>query len=351
MLDAMRARTLAAILTTALAAPRPAAAELFAERLTAANLETRRVGGLDAVAGLDDWVLGNGTLCAAVSDASHESGTSDRGGALVDLGHCGRGDDQWSIALPMLKLGRDGVPGVDAMRAEVAGGEARVIVEVTRGGIRLERTYALAQSPADVLRVRNRVERVADGPRFRALGEMILHPSASLSQFAASRRYPAATQGFVHPSQDVSGLISAAASFAPLDFHAFVGGDGIEPGIAYSIELVEATLERASGEREALPFFAQSSESHTLLGVAAQPFWLGDGSSFGWLQLAQLGLMDLARGDRILVERAIRAGTRADVAAAADAAAAGMRRVRGHVDDPQARVHVDDAAGRPFSFL
>jgi len=346
----MRTLLAAALLALAVAIP-AAAAELFAEQLGEANLEARRTRGIDAIAGLGDWVLGNGILCAAISDAEHESGTSEHGGALIDLGHCGRADDQWSVALPMLKLGRDGVPGVDSIRATLAEGEARVVVEVTRDGLHLRRTYALRAEPADVLWVRNDVERIAEGPRFWALGEMILHPSASLSLFAAARRHPEAARGFQHPSQDVSGLLAAASSFAPLDRHVFVGDEALQPAIAYSVELVEAARVRASGEREALPFFAQSSESHTLLGVATGPFWLGDGSVFGWLQLAQLRLMDLAQGDRITVERAIRVSAWSDVASTDDPARPEQCRVRGMVDDPSARIHVLDSAGRPFSFV
>jgi hypothetical protein len=39
------------------------------------------------------------------------------------------------------------------------------------------------------------------------------------------------------------------------------------------------------------------------------------------------------------------------VASTADPARDGLRRVRGEVDDPGARVHVDDSAGRPFTFI
>jgi hypothetical protein len=326
------------------------AGELFAAQLEPRNLEALRPRGIDASAGLGDWVLGNGTLCAAVSDASHESGTSEHGGGLIDLSHCGLADDQWSVALPMLELGRDGVPGVDSIRAEVADGEARVIVATSRNGLRLERSYSLRASRKASLRIRNRIERVADGPRFWALGEMILNPSASLSLFAAPGRYPELARGFAHPSQEVDGLLAAASAFSPLDRLVLVGDAALEPQISYSVELVHATLERASGEREALPFFAQSSESHNLLGVLVRPFWLGDGSRFGCLQLAQFPFMDLARGDRILVERAIRVGRRADVESA-QGGRFGPLEVRGRIDDPGARIHVEDAAGRPFSFV
>ena len=51
--------------------------------------------GADAIAGEGDWYLSNGTLCAVVSGVDHESGLSNKGGMLVDLGYCGRADDQW----------------------------------------------------------------------------------------------------------------------------------------------------------------------------------------------------------------------------------------------------------------
>ena len=55
-------------------------------------------------------------LCAVVSDALHESPISVQGGALVDLGHCGRADDQWSVGLALRNLGRENVPAVDALQ-------------------------------------------------------------------------------------------------------------------------------------------------------------------------------------------------------------------------------------------
>ena len=91
-----------------LAAALPAAAsDLFATRLTAENLQRHRVGGPDAIAGIGDWALGNGVVCAAITDLGHESMLTDQGGLLVDLGHCGRNDDQWGVLQPMLNLSRE----------------------------------------------------------------------------------------------------------------------------------------------------------------------------------------------------------------------------------------------------
>ena len=68
---------------------------LFAEQIDAQTPQALIPQGPDAVAGLGDWILGNGTVCATVSSISHESFLSGSGGVLVDLAHCGRGDDQW----------------------------------------------------------------------------------------------------------------------------------------------------------------------------------------------------------------------------------------------------------------
>jgi len=58
------------------------ASELFATRLTAENIDRYRVGGPDAIAGIGDWALGNGVVCAAVADLAHESMLTDQAGPL-----------------------------------------------------------------------------------------------------------------------------------------------------------------------------------------------------------------------------------------------------------------------------
>jgi hypothetical protein len=59
--------------------------EVVAVRLTEDNLGQYRLGGSDAIAGVDDWVLSNGILCAAVSDKNHDTGLTGQGGVSMDL--------------------------------------------------------------------------------------------------------------------------------------------------------------------------------------------------------------------------------------------------------------------------
>lgn len=123
---AVRARRLLALLF--LVAPGLVRAEppLYAEQITARNLEARRVRGSDAIAGIGDWALGNGTLCAVVSDPEHEAGLSDRGGTLIDLGRCDLAHDQLTLLQPLLNLSRGQVLPVSEIEADVTGGEARL---------------------------------------------------------------------------------------------------------------------------------------------------------------------------------------------------------------------------------
>ena len=66
-----------------------------AKRITATNAATLVMDGPKAWGGIDDYWLTNGTLCAVVSDPSHEMDITTTGGYLVDLGFCGRADDQF----------------------------------------------------------------------------------------------------------------------------------------------------------------------------------------------------------------------------------------------------------------
>ena len=63
------------------------------------NIESNQLHGPKAAAGIGDWYLSNGVVCAAISDTEHESELSTGGGALIDLGFCGRNDDPLRDAL------------------------------------------------------------------------------------------------------------------------------------------------------------------------------------------------------------------------------------------------------------
>ena len=117
----------------------PATAQLYAERITAENAERRRVGGPDAIGGIGDWALGNGTLCAVVSDPSHESVLSAQGGILIDLAHCGRADDQFNLIQPLLNFSRDDIFSLSEIGAEQAEDVVRIVTRGSQRGLAARR--------------------------------------------------------------------------------------------------------------------------------------------------------------------------------------------------------------------
>lgn len=330
------------------AAPDGTAPRLYAERVTEANAARRLVGGPDAVGGLGDWALGNGTLCAVVSDPSHESMLSPRGGVLVDLAHCGRDDDQWNVLQPLFDLSRGGVPDVREVGAEVDDDTARIVTRGVHHGVAFETAYALSGSEPDVLRVTTVLQRIGPGDAIPLLGDIALHGNASLRPFTFSSERPAHSVGFDHPPVDPDDFLAMARAVVDADVHVLVGGAALDPPVSYGFGLAGARRETAAGS-ERLPHFAVNGADFSLFAVAPQPFWLGQPGDVGLVQLAQTLLMDVVPEARVVYRRWLRMGERADVASVLDAVWPGAPRVAGRVDDPDTVIEVRGAEGAPVT--
>ena len=159
----------------------PAGAELVAERITAENFEIRQIGGPDADAGIDDWFLGNGTICAAISDPGHESPLTPRGGVLIDLGHCGAHDDQWSVLQPLLNLSQKELVPVEQILAGRDEKSAWIRTLALYNGVEVLTTYTIAAIEPTALAVSIRARRVEAGARLFAIGAIALHSFAPSS--------------------------------------------------------------------------------------------------------------------------------------------------------------------------
>ncbi len=337
------------LMLTTLTGPEPLWAVVFAERLAPENLARLRQGGPDAIAGLGDWALGNGVLCAAISDAEHESVLSARGGVLVDLGHCGRADDQWGVLQPMLNLSRKSALPVAEMRAETQAGEAHIIASGQLNGLYFETRYSVDLVQPRRLRVRTVLQRTRDGEAMFLFGDIALHGHRQLTPFTLSSERPDLSPGFVHPAIDTDSSVSMARAMVSADAHVLVGGTQLEPGIAYGWRLVDARLEQADGTQVALPPLAANGEHFSMLGAFSRPLWLGGGGAPGLIELAQMFFMELEVGERLSYERELILGARADVSSVTDQLWPDGPLVEGQLDDPAARIHVRRLGGAPVT--
>ena len=346
-LDRLRSRGLCAVgaaLCVAFAACQAAASVLVAERIDAQNAPHRVLGGTDAIGGIDDWALQNGTLCAVVSDPSHQSNLAITGGTLIDLGYCGRPDDQFLIRQPLLNNSLASPVPVTSVRAEVDDGVARLVASGEQDGIEVVTRYALDLARPERLRIETRVARAGPGMRLYGIAGALANVR-SLSPFSLSTRNPRDGRGFVHPAHAGLGLGALSAAASPVDAVIAVGAAPLEPGIAYGQRLVDVHLERASGERVKVPHFFLVDGLATVLATFVRPFWIGDGSSLGLLQLLQTRFMNLSEGDSLVLLEEIWVGNRADAASVTDLLFADAPLLEGRADDPSTVVHVSLATG------
>ncbi len=321
---------------------------LFAERLTAERFAERAVGGPDADAGVGDWVLGNGTICAAISDPAHESPLSPHGGVLVDLGHCGRADDQWSVLHPLLNLSQAEVLPIDSIAAGRETGRAWIGTRAVYRGVEIRTTYTVDTIEPTALTIAIRARRFAPDERLFGLGTIALHASGQLSAFSLSRGDPARSAGFVHPASDRSSTRAMLASITDADLTVLVGGEELPP-ISYGLERLGAA--RVDGAvRDDVATFTITSGHYTLQNALASPPWLGrPRGAPGLLHMARIPFMDLDPEAELALDYRIWVGDRADVASVTDRIYAAGRWVSGRVDDPQARVHFAFAEGGAVS--
>ena len=318
-------------------------ASLFASRVTRENAGRLLVGGPHAVGGVGDWALGNGRLCAVVSAPEHEAVLTSSGGFLVDLGHCGRADDQWSVLqLHMLNLSPERIAPVASITGAVLGDEAWVVTTGHVEGLEIETVYSVGVRRPDVLRVTSQLRRTGEGARLFMVGDTALHGRRSLAPFVISRPWPWISTGFDQPDADPGELRSIVAAIHPADLHVLVGSEDDGPGVSYGLLAAGADLIDEDGERRPLSFLALNGEHYTLQGVFTRPLWFGGRDTVGLLQFGQTPFMNLDRGEILEIRRVLILGDRADAAVVTDRFFAGDPVVSGRVDDPRARIHVEE---------
>ncbi|MGI9590246.1 MAG: CehA/McbA family metallohydrolase [Myxococcota bacterium] len=318
-------------------------AALFAGRVTRANAERYLVGGPNAVGGVGDWALGNGRVCAVVSDPEHEAIVTPFGGLLVDLGHCGRADDQWSVLqLHLLNLSPRRIAPVERAAAALEDGEARIVTHGGLEGVEIETVYSVGTRVPNVLRVTSRLRRTGNGMRLFMVGDTTLHGRRSLAPFVISRPWPWISTGFDQPDADPNRIRSIVTAIHPADLHVLVGAEDDGPGVSYGVLASGADLISRDGKRRPLSFLALNGEHYTLQGVFTRPLWFGGRDSVGLLQFGQAPFMQLRKGESLEIRRVLILGERADAAVVTDRFFPDEPVVSGRVDDPRARIHVEE---------
>lgn len=354
----------AAVSTTGALASAQAAEppELHAGRITADTPDAVRIRGTDAIAGLGDWYLTNGTLCAAVLGNQHSGILITAGGNLVDLGHCGRADDQFIGIEPMWNLNRDEMFRIEQIEAEVDSERAQIVTRASEPGLSLTTRYILDFAQPDRLTIHSRIERNEKGPRFFAMADMLLHAVSSLRNFIINDggRF----SGFRHVNREESRYLDIASSIRTADGVVLVGSEGQGPEIAYLYRPIKGVAIDRMGKTRPIDHYAVAFSSVTLNNWGTEPSWRSTRNP-GLMQALRLVSMDLPVGESVEFEREVRVSKRTDVASLSDRVyletagaldptseqVSATVRVVGKLDDPAARIHVFRAGGDATSHI
>ncbi|GHA11302.1 hypothetical protein GCM10008090_21330 [Arenicella chitinivorans] len=320
-------------------------APLVVTRITADNAASLIRQGPDAIGGIGDWFVSNGTLCAIISDVHHESEFSTRGGSLVDLGFCDR-EDEYFASFHDLLNGSRRLP-MDAQRIEtqLTDASAVVIVHSTQGTAKMQTRYTLSTQAPTELHIQKQLHNAPDLKFYSSLN-FNLH---SLEPFVFNSQYPARSNGFQNEDFVERGQSAIPEAARDADMIITPSPPDAVQSISYGWRMVKA--ERVDGEdRYSVPFFMLADDSSNAMLVLSDTFYIGDGSQIGWLQLPQLLLLDLGE-DILETEEIVYVGRHGDVASITDQLFSDAATLSGEVSEPDVAIHVRDARGNPITHV
>jgi len=327
--------------------------QLGAYRITAENAANLVQGGPDAVGGIGDWFISNGTLCAIISDVPHEGEFSSRGGVLTDLGFCDRTDDHYTTAQDLLGK-RDNALHAEHIELEQSSNSASIIVSLRTAGAEQKARYTLDLDQPSILQISKRLTRTADVNSFNIYSPLQLNVN-SLESFVFSSQELSNSNGFKNEDFSSRGVSAIRVALRNADTIINHTDPTAEYGIAYGWQLVSAIRVKsaANGEAErfAVPSFVAADDEMNAMIILPDTFYIGDGSQIGLLQLPQIPLLELAVNDSLEIEERIYVAKKGDVASITDQIILQASLVTGRVNDPDSALHIDLSDGSPFTFV
>lgn len=327
-------------------ATKPHNNKVYASKITASNAAQLVRQGPDAIGGIDDWFITNGTLCAIVSGLEHEGEFSTKGGSLVDLGFCGRADDHFSFTHDILQGDRR--KPIDANHIEISETTqtATIVVHSSRDGVKTVTQFSLsAESPSELHISKKLTASQESDFNFFSLLNFNLH---SLEPFVLNSKQLDKSNGFQAEDFVSRGISAMDVAARDADTIITISPPSAETGIAYGWHL--ASAERVNkDERYAVPHFVLADDTSNVILILTDTFYLGSDANVGWLQLSQFPLLSLDEESAIETKEIIYVGERGDVASITDQFFADQYSIQGRVSEPNSALHVYHEDGTPLT--
>lgn len=325
----------------------PAVAKPLALQFNESNFHTNQLQGAKASAGVDDWYLSNGVVCAAISDVEHESELSTGGGALIDLGFCGRKDDQFVLYQDLLNADRATPFLPKSVSASHADNSATITVTGQNDGLNYIAQYSLDSTTPDRLTIRKSISRVSAGATMSIFASAMM-VTETLTQYDLSLSGHSKSRGFQHREGD-EGMLSILDEVNASNWLIFGSRDHSAPPISYALGIDAAYLLSADGEREQLPHFFRGGVNAGISATFSGPFWFGEPHELGTEDLLQSLVMDLDIGEELILEQQILLTPSAEIAAVTDQLWTEHPKVSGNTSRGGVAIHIADKDGNPVT--
>ena len=296
-------------------------AGLTAKQINSTNAPQLRRQGPNAIGGIGDWFISNGTLCAIISDLDHEGEFSPRGGSLVDLGFCGRADDYFTATYDLLQGSQRRPLLAQSITADTADAQASIIVHSSQDGALIETRYSLNLEQPSQLHIDKRVKpQAGEDFNFISTVHFNLH---SLESFLFSTKNPKHSNGFQQEDFVERGISAIRSAARPADTLITISPPDADHGIAYGWRI--NNVKKLSDDKEtAVPSFLLADEWSNAALFFTDDFYVGgfdsdgDNTALSWFELLQIPLLSLDEGEQLHSSETIYVGKRGEVAAITD---------------------------------
>ncbi|MBT5158016.1 MAG: CehA/McbA family metallohydrolase [Rhodobiaceae bacterium] len=330
--------------------PASAKAQIAATQITAANAKQWVQKGPDAVGGIGDWVLSNGTLCIVFAGLAHEGDFSAVGGTLRDIGYCARDDDQFVSAQDLLNGSLSQPVNISDIRATQNAKTASLVTLGEHHGLFVETRFTLSLDRPERMKISKTIWRQNEEATNPGLFSSAMLNYQSMETFLLSTKDPALSNGFVQKRFVGRGPLTYTQTARPVDTIILLSPHDARQPVSYGWRITSAKLVQGEASRD-LPSFALADHHALAFVTLAQPFFFGDSTSLGLSKLMQLALMEIELGDKLQLEEEIWVTPSADVSSVTDLLFADAAELQGQVTPTgqSVRVHIDRADGAPFT--
>lgn len=328
----------------------PTQAQVQVLQITADNAAELIQGGPDAVGGIGDWLLSNGTLCAVITNIDHESDLSINGGTLNDLGFCDRDDDQFVTTQDLLDGSRTTPVNINRIDTAIGDGAASILTFGVQGDVSVETRYTVREDSPNTLFISKNIRRHDEDVDGFSVFTPVMLNYQSMEPFVLASDDLSKSTGFSLQEFVTRGPSAFGDAAQPADTIITLGpADSLVP-ISYGWRMISAT-KLLNGERTPLPSFVLADMSSIAFLLLTDDFLIGDGQKLGLLQLLQVAAMEFDADAEILVEEEFIIGRRGDVASITDQLFPSAPLLTGKVQGPDVVLHLIRKDGAPFTHI